>query len=184
MPCIKLASGLSKSIGKKSCCRSRAHISFFYKPFARGAGNPGDARRMTRSLKRRSGLQTLATSSRFTARGESRYPESSYRPQTMLKRAAQWILLLSVFLAPVTIMRGKSATFDEVYHLPAGFSYLTTGIIKLNPQHPPLIKEICALPLLFLDIKKDLDREGLENLQMNSSVDWNYGRLFLYSRDA
>lgn len=81
-------------------------------------------------------------------------------------------------------MRGKSATYDEVSHIPAGFSYLTTGLIKLNPQHPPLIKEICALPLLFLDLKDSLDRNGLKSLKIGPGFEWAHGKRFLYSRDA
>ena len=33
------------------------------------------------------------------------------------------------------------------YHLAAGYSYLVTGDFRLEPQNPPLIKELQALPL-------------------------------------
>ena len=44
----------------------------------------------------------------------------------------------------------KSPTFDEPAHIGAGLSYLKTGEFKVNPQHPPLLKEIAALPLLLI----------------------------------
>jgi len=81
-------------------------------------------------------------------------------------------------------MRRKSATFDEVVHLPAGYSYLTTGLFKINPQHPPLIKEICALPLLFMDLKMPVDRETLRQGNIPLTYQWGFGRRFLYSQDA
>jgi hypothetical protein len=43
-----------------------------------------------------------------------------------------------------------SATFDETAHLGAGVSYLETGDFRLNPEHPPLVKLIAAVPLALL----------------------------------
>ena len=94
------------------------------------------------------------------------------------------VLLAGSFLLPAVLMRGKSATFDEVAHLPAGYSYLTTGVFKINPQHPPLIKEICALPLLFMDLKMPVDRETLRRSRPGLTYQWGFGRKFLYSQDA
>src|SRR5262245_34782545 len=94
------------------------------------------------------------------------------------------ILLVLTLVLPVALMRRKSATFDEVAHLPAGYSYLTTGLFKINPQHPPLIKEICALPLLFMDLKMPVDRETLERSKVPLTYQWGFGHRFLYSQDA
>ena len=101
-----------------------------------------------------------------------------------LEVALRIILLATTILVPLIIMRAKSATYDEVVHLPAGFSYLTTGLVKLNAQHPPLIKEICALPLLLLHPSRVIDRKTLENHTVSPSDEWEYGRKFLFSQDA
>jgi dolichyl-phosphate-mannose-protein mannosyltransferase len=101
-----------------------------------------------------------------------------------LEPLAQSALLIIIFFVPLIIMRGKSASYDEVAHLPAGFSYLTTGLVKLNPQHPPLIKEISALPLLFLRPAKLVDRRKLESQTLEPNFEWNYGRRFLFDQDA
>jgi hypothetical protein len=45
----------------------------------------------------------------------------------------------------------ESATFDETAHLGAGVSYLETGDFRLNPEHPPLVKLIAAVPLALLN---------------------------------
>jgi hypothetical protein len=85
------------------------------------------------------------------------------------------VLLAVVIIFPAVIMTEKSATFDEVTHLPAGYSYLVEHSIRYNPQHPPLIKEICALPLLLLDLRYP------ENASEN---EWIFGKEFLFRQDA
>ena len=65
----------------------------------------------------------------------SRPPQRGQIPSTALL-----VLLVALtFLIPAVLMRGKSATFDEVVHLPAGYSYLKTGLFNL--------KTASALPL-------------------------------------
>ena len=58
-------------------------------------------------------------------------------------------LLIFVFLVAVFSMKDDSLTMDEVAHLPAGYSYLTQKDMRLNPEHPPLLKDLAALPLLL-----------------------------------
>ncbi len=59
-------------------------------------------------------------------------------------------LLVAFALQVLLAARMKSATFDEPAHIGAGLSYFRTGDFKLNAQHPPLLKEIGALPLLAI----------------------------------
>jgi len=110
--------------------------------------------------------------------------EGSPQQRRIPETALLVVLLALTFVLPVVLMRRKSATFDEVVHLPAGYSYLTTGLFKINPQHPPLIKEICALPLLFMDLKMPVDRETLRQGNLPLTYQWGFGRRFLYSQDA
>ncbi len=72
---------------------------------------------------------------------------------------------------------GDSGTFDETAHIPAGYSYLTQGEYRLNPEHPPLIKDLAAFPLLFLGLNFPTDAPAWQN-QTNGQ--WNMGRIFLY----
>lgn len=46
---------------------------------------------------------------------------------------------------------GNAITTDEMAHIPSGYYYLKTGRYFLNPEHPPLIKDLSALPLLLLN---------------------------------
>lgn len=91
------------------------------------------------------------------------------------------LLLIALFAQAVLSMRQLSASTDELTHLPSGYSYLATGEVQLNPQHPPLMKLLCAAPLLLLEPKVDpaaLDfSTGLPN-------EWDFGFRFLYGNDA
>jgi hypothetical protein len=54
------------------------------------------------------------------------------------------LLLLFLGLGQAFI-RANSQTSDEAVHLVAGYSYLMRGDFRLNPEHPPLIKQLAAL---------------------------------------
>lgn len=58
-------------------------------------------------------------------------------------------LLLILFSTATLSMAGDSLTFDELAHIPAGYSYLTQRDYRVNPEHPPLLKDLSAIPLLF-----------------------------------
>ncbi|MDP3004519.1 MAG: glycosyltransferase family 39 protein [Candidatus Azambacteria bacterium] len=63
------------------------------------------------------------------------------------------IALLTLFgLLAVTSMWNDNANYDERIHLPAGYSYITRQDMRLNPEHPPLVKDLAALSLLFMKI--------------------------------
>jgi 4-amino-4-deoxy-L-arabinose transferase-like glycosyltransferase len=59
------------------------------------------------------------------------------------------IALLLVFAIELVVQaRRQSMSYDEGVHTFAGYSYLTRGDFGMNPEHPPLVKMIAALPLL------------------------------------
>jgi len=71
---------------------------------------------------------------------------------------------------------GFALTSDEVSHIPAGYYYLKTQKYFINAEHPPLIKDIAAIPLLFLNLNLPQIPEELryENIQ------WDFGSNFLF----
>ncbi len=107
---------------------------------------------------------------------------SAWRPYGPL--VVRILLLSTVFTTPVIIMREKSATSDEVAHLAAGYSYLATGIVKINPMHPPLIKELCALPLLALGPQMPVDPVTLRTSEFPLEFQWSFGQRFLFRQNA
>ena len=75
---------------------------------------------------------------------------SSHRYLRRLLEAGVVLLFCAAFAASViSFSRNASPTYDEVAHLPAGYSYLRWDDYRLNPQHPPLAKMLAALPLLW-----------------------------------
>jgi hypothetical protein len=62
------------------------------------------------------------------------------------------ILLSLMFLLAVFSVKDDSPTSDEIAYITAGYSYLTQKSYHLNPEHPPLIKDLSAIPLLFLNL--------------------------------
>lgn len=87
-------------------------------------------------------------------------------------------LLVGMFLMAVFSMKDDSLTMDELAHLPAGFSYLTQKDMRLNPEHPPLIKDLAALPLLFIP---DLNFPSeIKEWKEDINGQWGFGAHFLY----
>src|SRR5438309_8384159 len=56
------------------------------------------------------------------------------------------LLVLFFIIQGIFFIRANSPTYDEAMHVAAGYSYLATGDFRLEPENPPLIKEILALP--------------------------------------
>jgi hypothetical protein len=87
--------------------------------------------------------------------------------------------LLAAFVAQCVLsMRLLSATFDEHAHLPAGYTYWKTGDLRLNPQHPPLVKLLAGFPLLFLKPNADWTDESWAGPRVNQ---WRFGKGMLYA---
>lgn len=99
-------------------------------------------------------------------------------------RSVEVLLLCASLLLPAMLMRKKSMTSDELAHIPAGYSYLVTRMIRLNRMHPPLVKELSALPLLALGVRVPVDRKLLEDPDPTFSNQWTFGRQFFRGQDV
>src|SRR3989338_139068 len=100
-----------------------------------------------------------------------------------LARYSFWIglVLLIIILGFVQIssLLADSQTVDEGPHILAGYSYLKTGKILLNPEHPPLLKAWSALPLLILN--PDLPEEVKNAAGTRAELDqWGLSYEFLH----
>jgi len=71
----------------------------------------------------------------------------------------------------------EPATMDELAHIPSGYGYTKLLDYRLNPEHPPLIKALAAVPLLFQDIKFPTDDKSWKD-DLNGQ--WDAGKKFLY----
>lgn len=89
------------------------------------------------------------------------------------------VALLIQFLVQLSLARLDSQTTDEAVHLSAGYTYLTQADFRFNPEHPPLIKLLAALPLLVL--KPNVSAEAIEQFQRSSNFfydSWRENRIF------
>jgi Dolichyl-phosphate-mannose-protein mannosyltransferase len=97
----------------------------------------------------------------------------------MSGRVGAWLLAGALLLHAglgVDTLRRESATFDEGAHLPAGYTYLALGDHRLNPEQPPLVKVLAALPLLPLHPVVDTG-----HVSWTAARQWEFGRRFLYA---
>ncbi len=69
--------------------------------------------------------------------------------RTKLALGGAFFLLVLFFVQGIFFIRANSQTIDEAMHLGAGYSYLTKRDFRIEPQNPPLIKELLALPLFI-----------------------------------
>lgn len=85
-------------------------------------------------------------------------------------------IALFAYLA-VSSLRSKSATFDEVAYLPAGYTHIALGDYRMLPEHPTLVKAFAALPLIFMDARMHVDPSD-RYWSIPRAYEW--GRQFLY----
>jgi len=65
------------------------------------------------------------------------------------------LVLMLVLAAELSLsVRWQSETFDESVHLFAGYRYWKHRDFGANPEHPPLVKLVAALPLLALNLRE------------------------------
>ncbi len=87
------------------------------------------------------------------------------------------LMLTAMFALMFFSSLNESAIMDELAHIPAGYSYLTQKDYRLNPEHPPLIKDLSAVPLLFLKLNFPTDVKAWRD---DINGQWDMGRIFLY----
>src|ERR1700738_3910128 len=82
---------------------------------------------------------------------------TSDRPQSFLDRP--WVTIAGVILLLLVLegqllysVRRESLTWDEGDHIFAGYMSLKHHDFGLNPEHPPLVKMIAAVPLLGMNL--------------------------------
>jgi len=79
-----------------------------------------------------------------------------------VSRHGLWLMGAMLVIITATILMFTSAwddspVWDEPEHLTGGYLYLTAQDYRINCFHPPLFKDLAALPLLFMPLKSPLD---------------------------
>jgi len=115
-----------------------------------------------------------------------------------LKKYASWfvVAILVIFaILSVRLAWDESTTMDEKAHIPASFSYVKYLDMRINPEHPPLIKDLSglamlALPNLAFPVPSELWERGDENVDQSKHPEgpvrnwglaqWSFGDRFLF----
>lgn len=87
------------------------------------------------------------------------------------------LLILATQL--VLSVRQESQTWDEGCHIYAGYAYWARFDFGLNPEHPPLVKLVAALPLFRLPLHVPAVQDRFFKVEA-----FLEGKEFLYSNDA
>src|SRR3989344_825651 len=88
------------------------------------------------------------------------------------------VVLIALVLA-ITSLWDDSFIVDEIPHVGAGYSYITRGDFRLNPEHPPLAKDMAGLALSFLSIDQSVFSTQYWTTDINGQ--WNFGRALIYN---
>jgi 4-amino-4-deoxy-L-arabinose transferase-like glycosyltransferase len=99
------------------------------------------------------------------------------RHRTVFVGVSSLLAILVIQLA-LTI-RTESITWDEDDHLYAGYMSWKTGDFGLNPEHPPMVKMLAALPILNMPLRLPT----LENRDFKLQA-FLGGKEFLFKNDA
>ena len=109
------------------------------------------------------------------------FAANSGRAERASTASVLWRLLVPVLLLALTAAlvlgssKASSSTFDEPYHLGAGYAYLRTGDARLFSDHPPLVDTWLSLPLLLLDLDLPLEIAAWQQGEYGS-----FGDVFLW----
>ena len=105
------------------------------------------------------------------------------RPTRTSRLAIKFACVAGLLLIMATELalsaRRQSQTWDEAYHMLAGYRYWQAGDYGINPEHPPLVKLLAAIPLVVAGPRVPAVPQGTSKFE--GFVD---GRKFLYLNDA
>ena len=97
------------------------------------------------------------------------------------------LLALLILLASVTLaffsLKNDSAIMDEISHLPAGYSYVTKQDMRINPEHPPLLKDLAGLSVLAWSKVSGEEIKfpnGDKAWEEDINGQWDFGFHFMY----
>src|SRR5437016_13773955 len=93
-------------------------------------------------------------------------------------------LLLCFVVANVARMLDDSHHPDESCRIASGYTYLRYGNLRLNPEDPPLGKELSAFPLLFMNLKLPVDLAALRPGNIGWGDSFTFAAAFLYEQDV
>lgn len=89
------------------------------------------------------------------------------------------IIVPTALTLAITSLWNDSFIVDEIPHVGAGYSYINKGDYRLNPEHPPLAKDLAGLTISLLAIDQSVFSTNYWTSDINGQ--WNFGRSLIYN---
>jgi len=89
-------------------------------------------------------------------------------------------LAMGFVVLALLAVAGKSPTFDEPLHTPAGLTYLRLGDFRANPEHPVLWKCWAALPCLLVPFDANTNAASWTGMLAERGQQWDWGLRTMY----
>ena len=101
-------------------------------------------------------------------------------------KVALGVVLLTFLVAGFSAAT-DSVTIDEIPHISAGYSYLTSHKMLLNLEHPPLAKILSAIPLTTLHLSTPSPEAVAEEVESGGlpswMIQWKWGYQFVFNQE-
>ncbi len=95
------------------------------------------------------------------------------------------LIILATIISLVSA-HTDSLTYDEVAHIGSGYTYILENDFRLNPEHPPLLKALAAVPLLLIAPTFDvteLPSWTTSYAHIGEFGQWDAGKLLLHASE-
>ncbi len=89
------------------------------------------------------------------------------------------VIIISALLLAVSSVWNESPVVDEIPHIGSGYSYIAKLDYRLNPEHPPLVKDLAGIMLKLYGIH---DQMAFNSAAWNKDINgqWNFGRTLIF----
>ncbi len=109
----------------------------------------------------------------------------SFLNSFLIKHVNKIAVIILLFFTTISTQLAieDSATFDEVAHIGAAWSYVSELDYRLNPEHPPLQKLFAGIPLLVINPNFDTAQDFWQTIDTDYPGEygqWSAGRNLLY----
>lgn len=96
-----------------------------------------------------------------------------------LKKYIPYAIIAIALALAIASMKNDSLVVDEIPHIGAGYSYVVKHDMRLNPEHPPLVKDLAGLGLSLLKPNQDAFKSKFWQTDINGQ--WEFGRLLIFN---
>ena len=89
-------------------------------------------------------------------------------------------LVVTALILAITSVWNDAPIVDEIPHIGAGYSYIARQDSRLNPEHPPLAKDLAGVSLKIYGIQ---DKVAFEDKSWQTDINgqWEFGRKLIFN---